>query len=318
MERTRVKVYQRPNVLPLSLAAFFNDTGADMLFAFYPMFLVLVVGVTDMRLFGIIETIALLFGLLIRPFTGFLADKRGRRHFIWIGYLFLAGSRALQSIAQLWWHIVPPKIMYEVGRALRNPPREALLAESVSQDERGLAFGILGSMDTLGAVIGPLLGIGAFHMFVGMGIDPAVAIRHVLLIAALPTFISVFIILTKTREVRTFATTRRASDGNPHQSTQRNASGFQHILRYRNLLMFTAISCLFSLWAATENFMMVCGFRVLGIDKTSLAQVWVMVLLYWFINITFAPTALISGKLSDKYGRKMQLVLGLITLSFLT
>jgi hypothetical protein len=70
------KTYQRPNVLPLSLAAFFNDTGSDMLFAFYPLFLVLILKV-NMGQLGGLDSIALFARLLLRPITGLIADRKG-------------------------------------------------------------------------------------------------------------------------------------------------------------------------------------------------------------------------------------------------
>ena len=59
-EAKRPKTWQRPNVMALCLAAFFNDLGADMLFAFYPLFVVLILRLNEMRFLGLIESIAAL------------------------------------------------------------------------------------------------------------------------------------------------------------------------------------------------------------------------------------------------------------------
>lgn len=124
-----------PNVLPISLAAFFNDMGSDMLFAFYPIFFVQVLGISQMKVLGLVDSLALLFGFIIMPFIGRLADLRGRKHLIWGGYSLLAISRLSQGLAQVWQHLIPPKMLYQIGRGIRNPPREALASRP--REEKG-------------------------------------------------------------------------------------------------------------------------------------------------------------------------------------
>ena len=311
-EKGKPKTYQRPNVLPLSLAAFFNDAGSDMLFAFYPLFLVLILKV-NMGQLGGLDSIALLTGLLIRPLTGFIADRKGRRHFIWTGYLCLMLSRALQGFARIWWHLAPPKMLYEVGRGVRNPPREALLADSVPREERGLAFGLLDSMDTLGAMLGPLLGLGIFYLLGHYGLTMESTFRLIFFAAAIPTIMSVFIIITRTREVKEFGGSKESPT-----SERPRGSKLAALRAHKTLLIFTIISCLFAFWAVTENFMLVCGLRILDISRQDIGTIWRVVILYWFINVTFAPTALYAGRLSDRIGRKLPIFLSLVILAVLT
>jgi len=302
---SQTKFHKRPNVLPLSLAAFFNDTGADMLFAFYPLFLVMILGVQDMKVLGFIESLALLAGLLVRPVAGWISDQRGRLRFIWGGYVCLSLSRILQGLAQVWWHLVPSKMLYELGRGVRNPAREALLAESVPQEERGVAFGLLQSMDTAGAILGPLLGLGIFAFLLREGLSLEGAYRGVFLFAALPTLASIGLALTQLREVRPV---REIGEAGPEGGAERADLG-------RALLLFTIISCLFSLWAVTENFMLVSGAQILNIQA---GEIWPVVILYWFINVTFAPTAVLAGRLSDQYGRKPFILISFLVLAALT
>jgi MFS family permease len=106
------KITEMANVLPICLAAFFNDMGSDMLFAFYPLFFVQVLQIQDMKILGLVDSLALLFGFVIMPFVGRLADVRGRKHLIWGGYACLMVSRLSQGLARAWPHLVPPKILY--------------------------------------------------------------------------------------------------------------------------------------------------------------------------------------------------------------
>jgi MFS family permease len=295
-----------PNVLPISFAAFFNDMGSDMLFAFYPIFFVQVLHISEMRILGLVDSLALLFGFIIMPFIGRLADTRGRKHLIWGGYSLLLISRLSQGLARLWEHLVPPKVLYQIGRGVRNPPREALLSDSVPQSHRGRAFGLLGSMDTLGAVIGPILGIVLFQIFLNAGVHVDEAYRWIFFCAAAPTTVSVLLIFFGTREVRNdFAVARET----------KRSWGFSILLRDRTLLLFTLVSTLFTFWSVSENFMLVSGVKILGIPKE---QFWISVLFYWLINVSFAPTAYLSGRYSDKAGRKIPITVGMTVLGIMT
>jgi len=301
-----VSITKTVNVLPICLAAFFNDMGSDMLFAFYPLFFVQVLHISEMKVLGLVDSLALLFGFIIMPFVGRLADIRGRKHLIWSGYALLLISRISQGLARVWEHLVPPKMLYQVGRGIRNPPREALLADSVPHSHRGRVFGLLGSMDTFGAVIGPILGIVLFQLFLNMGVHIDAAYRWIFFCAAGPTTVSILLILFGTREVRTDSADARVF---------RKRWGLSILLRDRTLLIFTVISMLFTFWNVSENFMLVSGARILGIPKE---QFWVSVLLYWLINVSFAPTAYFAGRFSDRVGRKIPITVGMVVLGAMT
>ena len=301
-----LRLNKTTNVLPICFAAFFNDMGSDMLFAFYPIFFVQVLHISEMKILGLVDSLALLLGFIIMPFIGRLADIRGRKHLIWGGYALLLISRLTQGLARVWEHLVPPKMLYQVGRGIRNPPREALLADSVPQSHRGRAFGLLGSMDTFGAVIGPILGVFLFQIFLNMGVHVDEAYRWIFFCAAAPTTMSILLILFGTREVRT-----ESADA----SESKRRLGFSILLRDKTLLLFTLISMLFTFWNVSENFMLVSGARILGIPKE---RFWVSVLLYWLINVSFAPTAYFAGRYSDRVGRRIPILAGMVVLGLMT
>jgi MFS family permease len=304
--KSEMRITKLTNVLPICFAAFFNDTGADMLFAFYPIFFIQILGVSEMKVLGLVDTLALLVGFLVMPLAGRLADMRGRKHFIWGGYVLLLISRLSQGLAYVWKHLVPPKILYQVGRGVRNPPREALLADSVPQHQRGRAFGLLGAMDTLGAIVGPILGIGLFQLFLNAGVYMDDAFRWIFFCAAAPTTLSILIILFRTRETR--------MNFNEVKAYQQKW-GLTVINKNKPLLLFTLVICLFTFWNVSENFMLVSGSRILNIRKE---QFWISVILYWLINVTFSPTAFFSGRFSDRFGRKTPIVAGMIVLAVMT
>ncbi|UCH57979.1 MAG: MFS transporter [Candidatus Bathyarchaeota archaeon] len=300
------RITERANVLPICLAAFFNDMGSDMLFAFYPIFFVQVLRIQDMKILGLVDSLALLFGFVIMPFVGRLADVRGRKHLIWGGYACLMVSRLSQGLARAWTHLIPPKILYQVGRGIRNPPREALLTDSVPRSHRGRAFGLLGSMDTFGAVIGPILGVGLFQLFLNTGAQLDEAYRWIFFLAAAPTTVSVLLILSGTKDIRTSQPTSKA---------QKRKWGLSILLRDKTLLTLTVVGMLFTFWNVSENFMLVSGARTLNIPKE---EFWTTVLLYWLINVSFAPTAYLAGRYSDRFGRRMPVIMGMAVLGVMT
>jgi len=300
------RLSRRPNVVSICLAAFFNDMGSDMLFAFYPLFLVQVLHVSEMKILGLIDTLALLLGFVVMPLVGKLADVRGRKHLIWTGYMLLLISRITQGLARVWTHLIPPKILYQIGRGIRDPPREALLADSVPQSQRGQAFGWLGSADTFGAILGPIIGLGLFSWFINLGIHIDEAYRWIFFCAAAPTTMSILTILFGTRDVKT-------------QSYEVDRSkrrwDFSLIRKDRTLLLLTVVCCVFTFWEVSENFMLASGSKIIGLTKE---QFWISVILYWFINVTFAPTAFFVGKFSDKVGRKIPVTVGMMVLGLMT
>lgn len=299
------KLSKRPNVVPICLAAFFNDMGSDMLFAFYPVFLVQVLNISEMKILGLIDTLALFLGFIVMPLMGKLADVKGRKHFIWTGYLFLLISRIAQGLSRVWTHLIPSKMLYQIGRGIRNPPREALLADSVPPHQRGQAFGWLGSADTFGAILGPIIGLALFSWLINSGIHVDDAYRWIFFFAAAPTTMSILIIFFGTRDVKQSVKISRS----------KRPWSLLTIKENKTLLLLTVVGCIFAFWKVSENFMLVSGAKILGL---TMEQFWISVILYWFINLTFAPTAFFAGKLSDKIGRKIPVTMGMAVLGIMT
>lgn len=312
-KRERRRVTRYPNVLSLCLATLFNDMGADMLFPFYPLFFLLVLKEPQLRWFGLVETTTILIGHIIRPFTGKLGDVRGRKFLVCFGYLFLVISRVLQGLAKLWPHLIPARAVYEIGRGMRNPPRASLLVSSVPPERRGEAFGMLNSMDTVGAIIGPLLGMGIFSLLAWAGFGLEARFRAIFFVAAVPTLASILIVAQFAREEGreetqradlSEAVERRAAA--PFAEEEGNRSSFY---------VLTASCSLVGLLAITETMLLACGAKVLGIKPE---QALKAVFLYWLVSLTFAPAAILSGRASDRLGRKPLIMGGFFTLFSLT
>ena len=134
-----------------------NDSASEMLYPLMPLYLSSVL-MAGPKALGIIEGIAEATSSIFKLVSGVVVD-RTKKAKIWIvlGYSLAGFGRPLMVIANSWLWVLAIRFTDRIGKGLRSSPRDALLAESVSKDQRGLTFGFHRSMDNAGAVIGPLL-----------------------------------------------------------------------------------------------------------------------------------------------------------------
>lgn len=182
-----------PNVIRLGLVSFFADVASEMLYPLIPVFLTAVLG-APVAVVGLIEGLAEATASILKSVSGALSD-RTRRRIPWIfgGYGLSAVSKPLMALAQGWPLVLFARVSDRVGKGLRTSPRDALLADSTPADCRGRAFGWHRSMDTMGAVVGPLIALGLVTL---LGGDTGANLRLILLLAFVPGAIGAFLVLT--------------------------------------------------------------------------------------------------------------------------
>jgi MFS family permease len=135
-----------------------NDTGEEMYSPFLSYYAGNILGVTPAQ-YGFIEGISEAINRILKGFTGSLSDRWGRKGPVVLGYIFIVTSRLLLSLVRGWGGFIPVRGLRQIGRALRDPAREASIADSVPKEQRGRAFGFLNAVDTAGSVLGPFLGL---------------------------------------------------------------------------------------------------------------------------------------------------------------
>lgn len=152
------------NVYLLGLVSLFADFSSQMV---YPLLPQLLVGLgAGAALLGLVEGIAEATASLLKPIAGRWSDRRLRRKpFVFWGYLLAAVSKPLFAFATTWAAVLTFRFTDRLGKALRNPPRDAILAESVAPEKRGLAYGLHLAFDRAGAILGPLLVTGLLFYF---------------------------------------------------------------------------------------------------------------------------------------------------------
>lgn len=143
-----------------SLASFLNDMGSDIIYPIWPLF-VRSLG-ANMTALGFIDGLGEAIVSISQAVSGFVSDKiRKRKFFIWLGYFFGSLSRVGYAFSSAWQHLIPFRILDRAGK-IRSVPRDAILADISSNNDRGRNFGILRAMDNLGAVVGILICIFFF------------------------------------------------------------------------------------------------------------------------------------------------------------
>lgn len=140
----------------LGLVSLLNDAASDLIYPLVPLYLASVL-MAGPKALGLIEGVAEAVSSLLKLVSGMLADKtRSSKGWVIAGYGLAGLSRPLLAFATSWPVVLILRFADRVGKGLRTSPRDALLALSVSPQQRGLAFGLHRAMDNAGAVIGPL------------------------------------------------------------------------------------------------------------------------------------------------------------------
>ena len=171
----------------IGLISLVNDSASEMLYPLMPLYLVSVLMIGPKAL-GVIEGIAEATSSIFKLVSGVIVDRTKKaKPWILLGYTLAGLGRPLIAFANSWFMILAIRFTDRMGKGLRSSPRDALLAESVDVNQRGITYGLHRSMDNAGAVIGPLLAA----MFLSMGVP----LKDIFLWAIVPAFITISLAL---------------------------------------------------------------------------------------------------------------------------
>ena len=167
------------NSFLLAAASFFADTSTEMLYPVLPVFLTQTLHASG-SIVGLIDGFAQALQNIVQGFSGTLADRLRRRKPIALaGFLLSAISKPLMGLATAWPALFGVRLLDRLGAGTRSAPRDALIAASVSEENRGRAFGLEGAGDNAGAFLGPLVTVLLLYAL-------AVDIRSVFYLAVIP------------------------------------------------------------------------------------------------------------------------------------
>jgi len=268
------------NIYSFAITSFFNDTASEMAYWVLPAFLASL-GAGPAQL-GLIEGIAESVASFAKLFSGYLTDRIDRRKpLVVAGYLFANAVKPLLAVVTAWWQILLIRFTDRLAKGVRGAPRDVMVAETVGKERLGSAYGLIQSMDSAGAIVGPLAAMALLARF-GM--------RSVFAAAAVPGALAVFVALLGIRETKH----GRSSDkGHSPISVLTTSSAGLPVSFY---VVLSAVT-LFSLANSSDMFLILRAHSV-GIP-VALAP-----LLGIVFNLTYTLGSWPAGWLSDHFSRR--------------
>jgi MFS family permease len=158
-----VRTWLTRNVRVFSAVSFLQDAASELLYPLLPIYLTAVLG-APAAVVGAVEGVAEGAASLTKLAAGPLGDRFARRPLIATGYGMAALGKVIVAAAGAWPGVLAGRVVDRLGKGIRGAPRDALLVVDVDDAARGRVFGFHRAMDTLGAVVGPLLGLAGYEL----------------------------------------------------------------------------------------------------------------------------------------------------------
>jgi MFS family permease len=284
------------NVWVLSWVSFFNDTSTEMGYWLLPQFLIGVLGAGPMA-FGLIEGAAETVSSFGRLLSGWLSDRlRRRKPLVATGYTVANIVKPWLAVATSWRQVFCVRFADRAAKGIRGAPRDALLADSVSQAHRGAAFGLRQAMDTAGAVLGPVGALALLPLFSGN-------VRKVFWLATIPGAVCILLVWLGVTEVRPAERVGTVRDPSPEGFGPQGEPPLYHVIWDKRLVVMLIAVGLFSLGNSSDLFLILRA-QNLGV-RAALAPG-----LGLLFNLVYTSLSWPAGKLSDRIPRRTLVVLG--------
>lgn len=286
----RASIKQLPrNVWAVGFTSFFMDVSSDMVINILPLFLANVLGVQT-SIIGLIDGIAEATASLLKLFSGWLSDKIGGRKWIAVvGYGLSAVSKPFFYFASSWGLVAGVRWADRIGKGIRTAPRDALVADSVTKETRGLAFGFNRAMDKAGAFLGLMIAAGVVWMTQTNKVELSKSTFQTLVLMSLvPAFLAVISLAVGAKDVA--VKERREA---PKISLRNMGKPFR---------IFLVIVSIFTLGNSADSFL------VLRAQNLGVSVIGILIMLAVY-NLVIALVATPAGSLSDRIGRR-KLIIG--------
>jgi MFS family permease len=279
------------SVWALGLVSLFMDLSSEMIHALLPLYLVTVLGASTLTV-GFIEGVAEATASITKIFSGALSDYLGKRKFLAaLGYGLAAFTKPIFPLASSIAWLTAARFIDRIGKGIRGAPRDALIADLTPSELRGNAFGLRQSLDTIGAVLGPLAAIIFMAAF-------ANDFTAVFWIAVVPAFVSLAIIVFVVHEPQRPPGSRAVHAPLSRAELRRLGTGYWIIV---------SVAAIFTLARFSEAFLLLRAQSV-GLHLAYVPAVMVL------MNITYTLSAWPAGALSDSIGRYGVLSVGFVLL----
>lgn len=274
----------------LGLVSFFNDLASEMIYPIVPVFLTTILH-ASIPIVGFIEGFAEATAAITKYLFGTYSDYlKKRKIFVVGGYSLGAISKILIGLATVWPFVLLARFIDRIGKGMRTAPRDSLLLENATRENKGFIFGFHRSFDSLGAVFGPLLALVILYF-------AKENLRLTFFIAFIPAAIAVLLLIFFVKEKK-----------KPDSVEKREFVKINWNLLKPKLKLFLIISFLFSIGNSSDVFLLLYA-KNLGLTTT------LVVLTYVLYNISQTVFATPAGYLADKIGARKVFSTGLLVFS---
>jgi MFS family permease len=270
------------NIYAFGFTSFFNDTATEMAYWVLPAFLVSL-GAGPAQL-GLIEGVAESVASFAKLFSGYLTDRIERRKALVVAGYFAANVvKPVLAVVTAWWQILLIRFSDRLAKGVRGAPRDVMVAESVGKDRLGSAYGLIQSMDSAGAIAGPLAALVLLAHF---------GIRSVFWAAAIPGALAILVSIVGIRE-----TYRENASAVLTQGDKDASSASNRVTLSSSFYVVLIAVTLFSLGNSSDMFLVLRA-QSIGI------RVVLAPLLGLVFNITYTLGSWPAGLLSDLFSRR--------------
>jgi MFS family permease len=278
------------NVWAVSLTSFLMDVSSEMVINILPLFLFNVLGVR-MSIIGVIEGLAEAIASLLKLFSGWLSDRlRARKWLAVSGYAISALVKPFFYIANTWMVVAAVRFTDRVGKGIRTAPRDALVADSVTEKTRGLAFGFHRAADTAGATIGLLVALGVVWYVQSNVVQLGEStFRIIVLVSLIPAGLAVLTLAIGAQDVQV--------------TGQRAVPEFAFKSLGKPFIVFMVIVGVFEIGNSSDAFL------VLRAQERGLSVIGILSMLVVF-NLVYTLVSTPAGALSDRIGRLRLIIAG--------
>lgn len=270
------------NLKVLTAVSFTQDAASELLYPLLPIFLTTTLGAPPVAV-GAIEGTANGVSAITKMVAGRISDRIARKPLIAIGYGLAAIGKVLVVLAVLWPLVLLGRVVDRLGKGVRSTPRDALLVEGVEPQYRGRVIGFHRTGDTLGAVVGPLLGLAALTWLQG-------DLRAALWFAVIPAVLSVVLV---------------AWVHDPRPAPTKAKNEFHPTPLPRRVYEVVGVLALFALVNFPDALLLLRAYDM-GFSATQ------VILIYVLFNLSYAGLAFPIGVLNDRLPRHLVYALGLL------
>lgn len=275
------------SVFVLGVVSLLMDLSSETIHVLLPLFMTQVLMLSPMVV-GVLDGASEAVTLCIKPLAGWLSDRSGKRKPLALaGYGLSALSKPLFALAVGLGWLIPARVIDRAGKGLRGAPRDALIADITHHSQRGAAYGLRQSLDTIGALVAPFAASALMLLLLGN-------FRAVFWVAAIPAVLSVLLLLVGVKEPNT---------PHPHAFTQQPVEKLPKAYWWILSLAF-----LMALARPSEAFLVLRA-QTAGLSNTQAPLIMAA------MNIVYAASAFPVGKFFDRNGAVALLPVSLIFLA---